>query len=159
MHTNPAGGEEHGSALRVFAHRRFTYYPNRSLVLPLVTKLGRVMENQDGILSGRQTLSGGLKMPSQNLLLIHSRVGKESVRRLGVGPVLTRPGNTLPHSLRQLLHQPAKPLSQSHIPKLALQQLLINPAIGATKLLCSPFFLAFQMFLLLPHRGQFTSSR
>jgi hypothetical protein len=119
VQANPARGEVHWPTLLIFPDGTFTYHPNRSLILPLVTELRRVMDDQNRTVPGWQSFSRRLKMSSQNLLFANAIVGKESVGSFGAGPVLTGPRNALPRALRKLLHEPSKPFPQPHILKYA----------------------------------------
>jgi hypothetical protein len=105
---------------------------NRRHVVAVIVELRRVVQHQNRRQATAKPISCGLKMSLQNLCFAHLWMGKKSIGRLGIGPILTRPRNTFSNAGGELLHQLTKPLVQPHIAKLASRQLCLNPALAET---------------------------
>jgi len=65
----------------------------------LIGKFSRVMQHQKRLLDrGGANLRGG-KVAAEDFILVDARVGKEPIRRLRVGPILTRQWDRLPKAI------------------------------------------------------------
>jgi hypothetical protein len=87
------------------------------------------MQHQDGLISRREPLAGGLEVTGQDIPLIHPLVSEEAIRSLGIRPVLTGHWDTLPGPIRQLLKQRPEALSQTLIHEGTFLNLLVDPAV------------------------------
>jgi hypothetical protein len=84
------------------------------------------MQDKDGTVRRCETFARGLKVPVQNRCFIDPPVGKESVRRLSIGPILTSQRNGLAEAGCQLPNQPSKSPSESGVTEPAARQFLIE---------------------------------
>jgi len=80
VQTNPTRGEVHGPAVLILAHRTFADQPHRIHILPLVTELGRAVQNQDKISSWGQPRSSCFKLIAQGRGLRPLRLRREKIR-------------------------------------------------------------------------------
>jgi hypothetical protein len=101
--------------------------PDLPAVIPVISELRRIVQYQDGPVSGGEPLACGLEVARQDIPFTHAFVRQETIRSLGIGPVLTGHWDTLPSPLRQLLKQRPKPLSQTLVHEGTLLGLLVDP--------------------------------
>jgi hypothetical protein len=87
----------------VFARDRFTGDAYRGDVLTLVRKLSGIVQYEDRPLHCSRALASRLEVSRQNLRFTHAIVIEESIRRLGVRPVLAGQRNALAGTCRQAL--------------------------------------------------------
>jgi hypothetical protein len=66
-------------------------------------------------------------MPRQDRTFVDRRVRKESVGRLGVGPILAGQGNGLTERAIQLAHQLAQPFAEASIAKSSAIDFRVDP--------------------------------
>jgi hypothetical protein len=100
--------------------------PNRLLRLPCITEFCRVMQDENGSVRRREAFTSVLKMPGQNGGLMDPPIGEESIRRLGVRPVLASQRNGLAETGCQLPNQPSKSSSESGVTEPAASQFLVE---------------------------------
>jgi hypothetical protein len=102
-------------------------YADRLRTLSLIGKLGRIVQHKQEIVGGGRTITGRLKVTSQDIRLADPIIRQESIGRLGVGPILANQRNALSHSATDLRQQFAKPAAKPRIPKFASSDFPINP--------------------------------
>ena len=96
--------------------------------LPLVGKLGGVLEHQDRPLRRRKTLARRVEMAGQDLRFADPLIGKEAVGGLGVRPVLAGQRNARPDGVAHTLEQAPQALGQTPIRQAAAGNLAIKPS-------------------------------
>ena len=93
----------------------------------MIGELGRVVKHENKIVRCRYTLTRGLEMARQNVSFADAMIGKKTVGRLRIRPILANERNTLPYVAADPLKQCAKSLAKPRIPKLAPGDFTINP--------------------------------
>ncbi|MDA9530969.1 hypothetical protein ACM42_21500 [Bradyrhizobium sp. CCBAU 25338] len=71
-----------------------------------------------------------MKVAGQNVRLTDPVVGENTIRSLGIGPVLAHQRNAFTHRARDLRYQFAEPLVQALVGKAAASELAIKPCVG-----------------------------
>jgi hypothetical protein len=82
-------------------------------------------ENQAG--GGIHATAGRLKMTGQNIGLADPIIGKKTIGRLRVGPILADQRNALPHRISHPRDQFAKPPFQTLVSKMTSGNLPLKP--------------------------------
>jgi hypothetical protein len=98
-------------------------------LISFIGEFRRVVENQNLPAYLRSSIACCLKMTRQNGLLVDALIGKKTVGRLRIGPVLAHEGDGLPRGTGDLSKQLSKPLEEPYILKLASAELSVNPRI------------------------------
>jgi len=102
VHQDAAQRVEPGTSILPSPGECLVHKADRLRSLPRVTEFRRIMQDENGAVRGGKALTSGLKMPIQNRHLTNPPVGKESIRRLGVRPVLASQRDCLTQSGCQL---------------------------------------------------------
>jgi hypothetical protein len=111
MHRNSAGGLELRLAYQISLTADLVPNAHRRRLPAVVQKLRRVVQNQYRFAPVSYALSRRGKVTRQNRTLVDSRIGKKSIRRLRVGPVLTRPRNAAADAARELSGKSLEPFA------------------------------------------------
>src|SRR5271163_1103899 len=128
MHQDSTGRVHSGIASQIsFAVGNALRNPDQFRSVPLIGELGRVVKHENKIVRCRYTLTRGLEMARQNVSFADAMIGKKTVGRLRVRPILANERNTLPYVAADPLQQCAKSLAKPRIPKLAPGDFTINP--------------------------------
>src|SRR5271167_4447270 len=128
MHQDTTGRVHSGIASQIsFAVGNALRNPDQFRSVPLIGELGRVVKHENKIVRCRYTLTRGLEMARQNVSFADAMIGKKTVGRLRVRPILANERNTLPYVAADPLKQCAKSLAKPRIPKLAPGDFTINP--------------------------------
>ena len=128
MHQDSTGRVHSGIASQIsFAVGNALRNPDQFRSVPLIGELGRVVKHENKIVRCRYTLTRGLEMARQNVSFADAMIGKKTVGRLRVRPILANERNTLPYVAADPLKQCAKSLAKPRIPKLAPGDFTINP--------------------------------
>ena len=93
-------------------------------------EFGGVVQHQDQCATGGDPLAGRLKMPAQNLFFADARVGEETVRRFGIGQILTRARDAGPDVIGELFQNVPQPPGVEFIVEPALRQFALDPVAG-----------------------------
>jgi hypothetical protein len=89
-----------------------------------------VMEDQNHLLGGGESVPRGLKVPGKNLGFRDTLVGKKTIGRFRVGPVLANQRDALAYAIGQLLEKLSKTLVKSGVSELAASKLPSDPSFG-----------------------------
>lgn len=89
-----------------------------------------MMEDQNHLLGGGESLPRGLKVPGKDLSFRNTLVGKKTIGGLGVGPVLANQRYALAQAVREPLEQLSKSLVESGVSELAASQFPSDPRFG-----------------------------
>jgi hypothetical protein len=128
MHQDSTGRVHSGIASQIsFAVGNALRNPDQFRSVPLIGELGRVVKHENKIVRCRYTLTRGLEMARQNVSFADAMIGKKTVGRLRIRPILANERNTLPYVAADPLKQCAKSLAKPRIPKLAPGDFTINP--------------------------------
>src|SRR4029077_6560770 len=128
MHQDSTGRVHSGIASQIsFAVGNALRNPDQFRSVPLIGELGRVVKHENKIVRCRYTLTCGLEMARQNVSFADAMIGKKTVGRLRIRPILANERNTLPYVAADPLKQCAKSLAKPRIPKLAPGDFTINP--------------------------------
>src|ERR1700722_8719466 len=128
MHQDSTGRVHSGIASQIsFAVGNALRNPDQFRSVPLIGELGRVVKHENKIVRCRYTLTRGLEMARQNVSFADAMIGKKTVGRLRIRPILANERNTLPYVAADPLKQWAKSLAKPRIPKLAPGDFTINP--------------------------------
>src|SRR5271168_3656727 len=128
MHQDSTGRVHSGIASQIsFAVGNALRNPDQFRSVPLIGEPGRVVKHENKIVRCRYTLTRGLEMARQNVSFADAMIGKKTVGRRRVRPILANERNTLPYVAADPLKQCAKSLAKPRIPKLAPGDFTINP--------------------------------
>ena len=131
MHQDPADGMRSQTTRLVASTVYALRNADRLRALPLVSKLGRIMEHKHEAASSGCAITGRLKMTGQNVRLADAIVREKAISCLGVSPILADQRNALPHGTPKLRKQLPEPVTKSRVPKFAPGNFPINPAFSA----------------------------
>lgn len=128
VHQNAATGVEPWTSVLGEACRDLLLNPDPPQVFMAVRELLRFVKNQNQkIAACGEPLSRRRKVASEDVRFADSIVAKETLGRLGVGPVLAGPRRSGAYLPRQLLQQLSRPLAVTHILKRPSHNLIVYP--------------------------------
>jgi hypothetical protein len=89
-----------------------------------------VMEDQNHLLCGGESIPRGLKVPGKNLGFRDTLVGKKTMGRFRVGPVLANQRDALADAIGELFEKLSKTLVKSAVSELAASKFPSDPSFG-----------------------------
>jgi hypothetical protein len=96
----------------------------------MIGEFSGVMEDQNRRVGGGASLARRLKVSGKNLCFGDAVVGKKTISRFGVAPVLANQRNALPNTIGELLEKLSKALIESGIAELAADKFTIDPGLS-----------------------------
>jgi hypothetical protein len=101
--------------------------PTSSGASALIGKLRRVLQQQYRATGRFKACTRRVEVPAQNIAFVHPLIGKESIGRFGVGPILARERNALSDPASHPDQKLAKPFAKTRIPEDVLVNFPIDP--------------------------------
>lgn len=133
MHQDAAHGVEPGGPVLARTSERLMQNADRLHRLPRITEFRRVVQHENGSVRRLEALQGGPEVPRPNRRFVDPPVGKESIRRLGIRPVLASQWDGLSESGCQLPNKFPESPSEPRVTKPAAGQFLVESLRGPTR--------------------------
>ena len=99
VHQDPANRTCFGLSIAAVTGLHSACKTDQLRLFSLIGKFRGVLQNQDRTLGFCKALARRLKMPGEDISLVHALVGEKSIRGFSIRPVLTGHRNTLPVDL------------------------------------------------------------